>query len=189
MRCISTRVSIPLQSPGTTTQLWRMAAEGQLIHIASSEESDQDMVLDVVSNLPRRPGEYTPLILRRRTLSSRLAYQTWRFTGDHLVLREAQNLCVQTKKGFESFREGKCTGTHLYLLKPFPSMLYNTFVAAIDTPTYYLSESHITKFSHDSNDRRGGNILVAKVLPPSPIFCFVACVWLSIFLATHRNAL
>ena len=84
-----------------------MSAEGQLIHIVSSESAEQDMVLDVASNLPRRPGEYTPLVLSRRTQSSRLASQTWRFTGDHLVLRETQTLCVQTKKGFESFREGK----------------------------------------------------------------------------------
>ena len=90
-----------------------MAAEGQLIHIASSEESEQDMVLDVAGNLPRRHGEFTPLVLSRRTQSSRLASQTWRFTGDHLVLRETQTLCVQTKKGFESFREGKCSNKHL----------------------------------------------------------------------------
>ena len=92
-----------------------MAAEGQLIHIASSEEAGQDMVLDVASSLPRRPGEYTPLVLSRRTQSSRLAYQTWRFTGEHLVLRDTQHLCVQTKKGFESFREGKCGSKHLYM--------------------------------------------------------------------------
>ena len=103
----------PPQTPGATTQLWRMAAEGQLVHIASSESSGQDMVLDVAYNLPRRPGEYTPLVLSRRTQSSRLAYQTWRFTGDYLVLKETQNLCVQSRKGFESFREGKCS-TNLF---------------------------------------------------------------------------
>ena len=114
------------QTPGATTQLWRMAAEGQLIHIASSESSGQDMVLDVAYNLPRRPGEYTPLVLSRRTQSSRLAYQTWRFTGDYLVLKETQNLCVQSRKGFESFREGKCKNKSLYKLLLLEFLLLST---------------------------------------------------------------
>ena len=105
-----------------------MSAEGQLIHIASSEIAEQDMVLDVADNVPRRPGEYSPLVLSRRTQSSRLASQTWRFTGDHLVLRENQTLCVQTKKGFESFREGKQDSKTL-LLSAQPDMPNDTSFA------------------------------------------------------------
>lgn len=116
------------QTPGATTQLWRMSGEGQLIHIASSENAEQDMVLDVANNLPR-PGEYTPLVLSRRTKSSRLASQTWQFAGDHLVLRETQTLCVQTKKGFESFRDGKYSNNS-FLLSTQPVLSLVTLVYA-----------------------------------------------------------
>ena len=84
-----------------------MAAEGQLVHIATSKAHGQDMVLDIAGDyLPKRSVETVPLILRRRTNNSRLPTQTWKFSNDFIILKESPNLCAQVKMRYGTFGEG-----------------------------------------------------------------------------------
>ena len=73
------------QNPDRRTQLWRMTAEGQLVHIASSETSGVTMVLDVAgSRLPGAREHTVPLVVRRHS-SSRSNLQTWKFSDVSVV--------------------------------------------------------------------------------------------------------
>ena len=69
------------QNPDRRSQLWRMTAEGQLVHIASSEASSGNMVLDIAGSvLPGwRVHTTVPLVVRKHS-SSRTNLQTWKFS-------------------------------------------------------------------------------------------------------------
>ena len=102
-----TAVILQRKNATSKTQLWRMAAEGQLVHIATSKAHGQDMVLDIAGDyLPKRSVETVPLILRRRTNNSRLPTQTWKFSNDFIILKESPNLCAQVKMRYGTFGEG-----------------------------------------------------------------------------------
>lgn len=71
----------PLQSLQRRSQLWRMTAGGQVVHIASSTHSGSDQVLDIAGVLPA--GHFTeehqlPLVVSRRSGRPSVT-QGWQF--------------------------------------------------------------------------------------------------------------
>ena len=69
----------PLQDPERRSQLWRMTASRQLVHIASSEYCGSSMVLDIAGDqLPGTDVGPLPLAIRKMS-SSREKTQSWRF--------------------------------------------------------------------------------------------------------------
>ncbi len=66
------------------------------------------MVLDIAGGrLPERVGLSVPLVIKRAS-STRAQCQSWRFTEEgRLLLDTTPHLCVQSKPGYESLREGK----------------------------------------------------------------------------------
>ena len=67
------------QNSDRRSQLWRMTAEGQLVHIASTEAKGVNMVLDLDGNKLPAKGQTVPLVVRKHS-SSRTNFQTWKFS-------------------------------------------------------------------------------------------------------------
>ena len=78
----------PSQSLERRSQLWRMASDGQLVHISSSSMESSNQVLDIAEPLPAgrfSSDQFLPLIVAK--MSSRYSTtQCWKFKVPHQSL-------------------------------------------------------------------------------------------------------
>uniref|UniRef100_A0A1X7TNH4 Vacuolar protein sorting-associated protein 13 VPS13 adaptor binding domain-containing protein n=1 Tax=Amphimedon queenslandica TaxID=400682 RepID=A0A1X7TNH4_AMPQE len=90
------------------TQLWRMTARGQLVHISSSSSKSANFVLDLAGSVPpnyRHSNRPLPLVISRAN-ERRSSTQSWEFKNGRLVLSSYPHLCVQVRHGYEGKVDG-----------------------------------------------------------------------------------
>ena len=73
-----------MQDVEKRTQLWRMSASRQLVHIASSSSNagaggSVNLVLDIAGGRLPATGHFEPLVLRKSS-TLRAQSQTWKFS-------------------------------------------------------------------------------------------------------------